>query len=107
MPLTTSPHVPQIPSRQSLSKATGSSPRRVRSSLTTSSISRKDISWLISLASYVTNCPGVVAFLCRQIRNVKFISNRTYGTHRTHRSYGRSEERRVGNERRYSGYAGE
>src|SRR5262252_3345691 len=81
-PLTTRPHVPQIPSRQSLSKATGSSPRRVRSSLTTSSISRKDISWLMSLASYVTNCPGVVAFLCRQIRNVRFISNRTYGFHK-------------------------
>src|SRR5262249_55114856 len=72
LPLITRPHDPQIPSRQSLSNAIGSSPRRVRSSLTMSSISRKDISWLISLASYVTNCPGVFAFFCRQIRNVRF-----------------------------------
>ena len=39
-----SPQEPQIPSRQSESKAIGSSPRRISPSLTTSSISRKDMS---------------------------------------------------------------
>ena len=43
-PLIIRPQVPQMPSRQSWSKATGSSPRRMSSSLRTSSISRKDIS---------------------------------------------------------------
>jgi hypothetical protein len=38
------PQVPQIPSRQSWSKATGSSPCITRRSLRTSSISRNDIS---------------------------------------------------------------
>jgi hypothetical protein len=38
------PHVPQMPSRQSWSKAIGSSPSAMRRSLTTSSISRNDMS---------------------------------------------------------------
>ena len=50
MPLMTSPHMPQMPSRQSWSKAIGSSPLVVSSSLTTSSISRNDMSGLMSLA---------------------------------------------------------
>ncbi len=37
-------HMPQMPSRQSLSNAIGSSPLAMRSSLTTSSISRNDMS---------------------------------------------------------------
>jgi hypothetical protein len=44
MPLMTSPHIPQMPSRQSLSNAIGSSPARVSCSLSTSSISRNDMS---------------------------------------------------------------
>ena len=43
-PLITRPHVPQMPSRQSESKAIGSSPRAMSCSLTTSSISRNDMS---------------------------------------------------------------
>jgi hypothetical protein len=41
--------VPQMPSRQSCANAIGSSPFSVSSSLTTSSISRKDMSGLRSL----------------------------------------------------------
>jgi len=43
-PSITMPHVPQIPSRQSLSNSTASSPFLVSSSLSTSSISRNDMS---------------------------------------------------------------
>ncbi len=43
-PLIIRPHMPQMPSRQSESKAIGSSPREWRSSLSTSSISRNDMS---------------------------------------------------------------
>ncbi len=43
-PLMTREHMPQMPSRQSESKAMGSWPRSMSSSLTTSSISRKDMS---------------------------------------------------------------
>ncbi len=50
-PLMTTPQVPQMPSRQSWSKAMGSSPFSMRPSLTTSSISRNDMSALMSLAS--------------------------------------------------------
>src|ERR1039457_7094561 len=44
LPLITSEHVPQIPSRQSCEKAIGSSPLAAISSFTTSSISRNDMS---------------------------------------------------------------
>ena len=50
-PLITMPQVPQMPSRQSWSNAIGSSPFRISRSLTTSSISRNDMSGLISGAS--------------------------------------------------------
>ena len=43
-PLIIIPQVPQMPSRQSCSKAIGSSPSAISRSLTTSSISRNDIS---------------------------------------------------------------
>ena len=52
----------QIPSRQSESKAMGSSPSDIKDSLTTSNISRKDMSWCMSLASYETKPPGSSAF---------------------------------------------
>jgi hypothetical protein len=42
-PSITTPHAPQMPSRQSWSKATGSSPFFVSCSFSTSSISRNDI----------------------------------------------------------------
>jgi hypothetical protein len=44
-------HEPQIPSRQSWSKAIGPSPRAMRRSFSTSSISRNDMSGLMSGAS--------------------------------------------------------
>ncbi len=50
-PLIIMPQEPQIPSRQSCSKATGSSPRSVSRSLRTSSISRNDMSGLTSSIS--------------------------------------------------------
>ena len=50
-PLIIIPHDPQMPSRQSCSKAMGSSPLAISRSLTMSSISRNDISGLMSLAS--------------------------------------------------------
>ena len=43
LPLIMRPHMPQMPSRQSLSKAMGSSPFSTNCSLSTSSISRKDM----------------------------------------------------------------
>ena len=43
-PLIKKPHDPQMPSRQSWSNATGSSPRPISSSFKTSSISRNDMS---------------------------------------------------------------
>jgi hypothetical protein len=49
-PLITMPQAPQIPSRQSWSNAIGSSPRPISPSFTTSSISRNDISGLMSAA---------------------------------------------------------
>ena len=50
LPLMTTPQVPQMPSRQSWSKAIGSSPFWMSSSFTTSSISRNDMSGLTSFA---------------------------------------------------------
>ena len=44
MPLIRKPQVPQMPSRQSESNAIGSSPFAISPSLTTSSISRNDMS---------------------------------------------------------------
>ena len=45
------PHVPQMPSRQSLSNVMGSPPASTSRLLTTSSISRNDMSGLMSTAS--------------------------------------------------------
>ena len=50
-PLIIIPQLPQMPSRQSCSKAIGSSPSAMSRSLRMSSISRKDMSGLMSLAS--------------------------------------------------------
>ena len=66
----TTPQVPQMPSRQSWSKAIGSSPFSIRPSLTTSSISRKDMSSLTSVASYVTKPPFAFASFWRQTLRV-------------------------------------
>src|SRR5437667_10096530 len=67
MPLTTRPHMPQIPSRQSESNAMASFPWRTSPSLTTSSISRKDMSGDTSAAVYSSRRPGVSRSTCRQI----------------------------------------
>ena len=61
LPLIISPHMPQMPSRQSLSKATGSSPAMMSRSLRTSSISRNDMSGEMSGTSYVTSPPAASA----------------------------------------------
>jgi hypothetical protein len=50
-PLITMPHMPQMPSRQSWSKAIGSWPLAASSSLRTSSISRKDMCFDTAFAS--------------------------------------------------------
>src|SRR5262249_45954597 len=72
-PLIVRAQVPQIPSRQSESNAIGTSPRSVSSSLTISSISRKEVSGEILLALYSTSLPLDCRSCCRQIRNRKFI----------------------------------
>src|SRR6187401_542292 len=73
MPLMTSEQVPQIPSRQSCSKAIGSFPCASRFSLTTSSISRNDISGETPSARCVSNLPSALPFFCRQTWSVRFI----------------------------------
>jgi hypothetical protein len=50
--------MPQMPSRQSLSKASGSSPLAMSCSLRVSSISRKDISGTTPVTVYSTSAPG-------------------------------------------------
>src|SRR5437588_2443100 len=74
MPLMTKAQVPQMPSRQSESKAIGASPRAMSPSLTTSSISRKDMSGTMSLAVYSTRAPVDRASFCLQTFKVKFIA---------------------------------
>ena len=73
-PLITTPHVPQIPSRQSWSKAIGSSPFWISPSLTTSSISRNDMSGLTSFGLVGDEAARVAsASFCRQTCRVRFI----------------------------------
>ncbi len=71
-PLMTNPHMPQMPSRQSESNATGSSPFMMRSWFSTSSISRNDMC-SVAVTWYRTNRPGSDAFFCRQMSRVSFI----------------------------------
>src|SRR3569833_2081047 len=73
VPSMTSAHMPQMPSRQSWSNATGSSPSRMSRSLSTSSISRNDMSGETSSSSYGTIRPLSPAFFCRQIFSVSFM----------------------------------
>src|SRR4029077_7176047 len=72
-PLIVRAQVPQIPSRQSESNAIGASPRSVSSSLTISSISRKEVSGEIFVALYSTSFPFDCRSFCRQILKGKFI----------------------------------
>src|ERR1043166_1221668 len=74
-PLMTSEHVPQMPSRQSESNAIGSSPFAINPSFTTSSISRNDMSGIISVALYSTISPGLFRSFCRQTRSMRFMRN--------------------------------
>src|SRR5580698_2481312 len=69
-PLIIMPHAPQMPSRQSWSKATGSCPSLISCSLSTSSISRNDMSGETSSIWYVSKRPRVWALGCRQIFKV-------------------------------------
>src|SRR5215471_19985807 len=64
-PLIRKPHVPQMPSRQSESNAIGSSPFAISPSLTTSSISRNDMSGETPSATYPTRRPGASGPVCR------------------------------------------
>jgi hypothetical protein len=73
-PLIIIPQDPQIPSRQSWSKAIGISPCSISRSLTTSSISRKDMSGLTSVALYSLRLPSAVGPDCRHTCNVRFIA---------------------------------
>ena len=59
-PLITQPHAPQMPSRQSESNAMASSPLRMRSSLTTSSISRNDMSVEMSVRHVVDHAARLI-----------------------------------------------
>src|SRR5690606_438187 len=68
-----SEQVPHIPSLQSLSKCTGSSPFSANSSLSTSNISKKDMSSEISPILYSLKPPLSLRSFCLQIFNVKFI----------------------------------
>src|SRR5208337_288816 len=73
MPFTTWPQVPQMPSRQSLSKAMGSRSVFTRPSLTTSSISRNDMSERMSRASYRSSLPLSLGPFWRQTYRIRFI----------------------------------
>src|SRR5690606_19535375 len=74
MPLMVRPHMPQMPSRQSLSKATGSLPSAISCSLSWSSISRND--WLGEMPSttYSSKRPGAWGPAWRQILRRNFIA---------------------------------
>src|SRR5262245_21257770 len=72
-PLMTRPHAPQMPSRQSWSNATGSSPSPMSRSLSTSSTSRNDMSGETSSSSYATIRPRSAASFCRQVFSVSFM----------------------------------
>ena len=63
---------PQIPSRQSWSKAIGSWPAAMSASFNTSNISRNDMSGLRSSSSWVSNPPRAFGPVCRQTRKVTF-----------------------------------
>src|SRR5256885_3841031 len=65
------PHIPQIPSRQSWSNAIGSSLRASSCWLSTSSISRNDMSGLTSVIAYRTKPPGSPDPRCRQMWSVR------------------------------------
>ena len=72
-PLTTRLHMPQMPSRQSESKTMGGSPVLMSLSLTTSSISRNDMSGETSSAVYGTIRPAPNEPPCRHTSNFRFI----------------------------------
>ncbi len=74
-PLMTHEQVPQMPSRQSLSKWTGSSPFLTRHSLSTSSISMNDMFGLAPSTGYSTKRPALCAFFWRHTRTVIFMAN--------------------------------
>src|ERR1700690_382235 len=73
MPLITCEQVPHIPSRQSWSKTIVSFPSITSSSLTSSSISRKDISGLMFFALYSCNFPGSFGPFWRHTNSVRSI----------------------------------
>src|ERR1043166_3408054 len=72
-----SAQVPQIPSRQSESKAIGCLPARTSRSFTMSSISRKEAAAGMSGASYSASFPEDCASRCRQILSLKFMRGKS------------------------------
>ena len=70
-PLIIIEHEPQMPSRQSWSNAIGSRPSAISRSLTTSNISRNDISALMPRASISSNDPGASAPAWRHTRSFR------------------------------------
>ena len=70
-PLIITPQVPQMPSRQSWAKVTGSVPSSSRRSLTMSSISRNEASAGMPRASTSWNPPGAPGPSWRQIRSLR------------------------------------
>jgi len=63
-----------MPSRQSCANAIGDSPRRSKSSFTTSSISSRDMLGFRFAALYSTNRPGAAGPSWRQTRRVTEMS---------------------------------
>src|ERR1051326_987709 len=103
-PLMTSEHMPQMPSRQSESKAIGSSLRAMSSSFTTSSISRKDMSGRTAFASYVLKRPGVVAFFWRQTFRVRFMTAKWRMTNDPAKRERKNDEIRMTKQLRHSDF---
>ena len=74
-PLMTTPHWPQMPSRQSESKATGSLPWAKSCSLSRSRTSRKLMCSSMSDIEYVSKYPLESRFFWRQILSLMFTCN--------------------------------
>jgi len=68
-----------MPSRQSWSNATGSSPWRMSFSLSVSSISRNDMSGLMPSSWYVVIVPASLRLFWRQMWSVRFMVRECMG----------------------------
>ena len=75
-PLIINEQVPQMPSRQSWSNTTASSPLAMRRSLSTSSISKNEASSVIDSMTCVSKCPASFGPAWRHTLSVRFVSLR-------------------------------